>query len=64
LGSVEGDISDPATAGRIIGVALERFGRIDTLVNNAAVFISKPFTDYSAADYATVVGVNPTASSG
>ena len=58
--AVEGDIADPATAGRIIGVALDRFGRIDTLVNNAGVYLSKPFTDYTAADYATVVGVNLT----
>ena len=58
--SVAGDIADPATAGRIAGAALERFGRIDTLVNNAGVFMSKPFTDYTAADYATVVGVNLT----
>ena len=50
----------PATADRIIDAALERFGRIDTLVNNAGVYISKPFTDYTAADYATVVGVNLT----
>ncbi len=56
--AIEGDIADPATAGRITGGALERFGRIDTLVNNAGVFISKPFTDYTAADYATVTGVN------
>ena len=46
------------TADRIIDAALERFGRIDTLVNNAGVYISKPFTDYTAADYATIVGVN------
>ena len=58
--SVAGDITDPATAGRIAGAALDRFGRIDTLVNNAGVFISKPFTDYTAADYATLVGVNLT----
>jgi len=56
--SVAGDIADPATADRIIGAALARFGRIDTLVNNAAVFIAKPFTDYTLADYATVVGVS------
>jgi NAD(P)-dependent dehydrogenase (short-subunit alcohol dehydrogenase family) len=56
--SVAGDIADPATADRIIGAALARFGRIDTLVNNAGVFIAKPFTDYTPADYATVVGVN------
>jgi NAD(P)-dependent dehydrogenase (short-subunit alcohol dehydrogenase family) len=58
--SLEGDIAEPATAGRIVGAALERFGRIDTLVNNAGVFISKPFTDYTAADYATLIGVNLT----
>ena len=54
------DITEPATADRIIDAALGRFGRIDTLVNNAGVYISKPFTDYTAADYATVVGVNLT----
>jgi NAD(P)-dependent dehydrogenase (short-subunit alcohol dehydrogenase family) len=58
--AVEGDIAEPATADRIIGTALDRFGRIDTLVNNAGVYISKPFTDYAPADYATVVGVNLT----
>ena len=58
--TVEGDIAEPATAGRIAGAALERFGRIDTLVNNAGVFISKPFTDYTPADYATITGVNLT----
>ena len=58
--TVAGDIADPVTADRIIGGALERFGRIDTLVNNAGVYISKPFTDYTAEDYALVVGVNLT----
>jgi len=58
--TVDGDIAKPATADRIIEGALERFGRIDTLVNNAGVFISKPFTDYTAEDYALVVGVNLT----
>jgi NAD(P)-dependent dehydrogenase (short-subunit alcohol dehydrogenase family) len=58
--TVAGDITDPATADRIIGGALERFDRIDTLVNNAGVYLSKPFTDYTAADYATIVGVNLT----
>ena len=53
--TVEGGIADPATAERITGAALDRFGRIDTLVNNAGVFIAKPFTDYTAADYASVV---------
>ena len=58
--TVEGDIAKPATADRIIEGALGRFGRIDTLVNNAGVFVSKPFTDYTAEDYALVVGVNLT----
>ena len=58
--TVDGDIAKPATADRIVSGALERFGRIDTLVNNAGVYISKPFTDYTAADYAAVVGVNLT----
>ena len=57
---VAGDISEPGTAERIVTAARERFGRIDTLINNAGVFISKPFTEYTPADYATVVGVNLT----
>ncbi|HXW88463.1 MAG TPA: SDR family oxidoreductase [Streptosporangiaceae bacterium] len=60
LVTVEGDLQDAATADRIVGAALGQFGRLDTLVNNAGVYLSKPFTDYSADDYATVVGVNLT----
>jgi NAD(P)-dependent dehydrogenase (short-subunit alcohol dehydrogenase family) len=56
--TVAGDIADPATADKVADAALERFGRIDTLVNNAGVYISKPFTEYTAADYATITGVN------
>ena len=58
--AVAGDITDPATTDRIIGGALDRFGRVDTLINNAGVYLSKPFTDYTAQDYATIVGVNLT----
>src|ERR1700728_1062558 len=58
--TVDGDISEAATADRIISRALEHFGRIDTLVNNAGVYISKPFTDYTANDCAAAVGVNLT----
>jgi NAD(P)-dependent dehydrogenase (short-subunit alcohol dehydrogenase family) len=58
--TVAADITQPATAGRIVDAALERFGRIDTLVNSAGVFISRPFTDYTAADYVTMVAVNLT----
>jgi NAD(P)-dependent dehydrogenase (short-subunit alcohol dehydrogenase family) len=56
--TVTGDIAEPATASRILSAALERFGHVDTLVNNAGVFLSKPFTDYTADDYARVTGVN------
>jgi len=56
--TVAGDITDRATAERITDAALDRFGRIDTLVNNAGVFMSKPFTDYTAEDYALITGVN------
>ena len=56
--TVAGDITDRATAEQITDAALDRFGRIDTLVNNAGVFMSKPFTDYTAEDYALITGVN------
>ena len=56
--TVKGDISEQATADQIIGQAVDRFGRVDTLVNNAGIFVSKPFTDYTAEDYALVTGVN------
>ncbi len=56
--AVEGDVSEQASADKIVSQALDRFGRVDTLVNNAGVFVSKPFTDYTAADYALVTGVN------
>ncbi|MCY1083389.1 SDR family NAD(P)-dependent oxidoreductase [Archangium lansingense] len=56
--TVDGDISQPATAERIVGAAMERFGRIDTLVNNAGVFISKPFVDYSQDDLMALVSLN------
>jgi NAD(P)-dependent dehydrogenase (short-subunit alcohol dehydrogenase family) len=56
--AVAGDVSEPATAQRIMDAALDRFGRVDTVVNNAGVFMSKPFTEYTAADYALITGVN------
>ncbi|MFG2796111.1 SDR family NAD(P)-dependent oxidoreductase [Streptomyces pseudovenezuelae] len=56
--TVQGDIADPATAERVVAAAVERFGRIDTVVNNAGVFVAKPFTAYTAEDYATVTGIN------
>lgn len=56
--AVAGDAGDPATAERIVSQALDRFGRIDTLINNAGVFIAKPFTDYTDEDYGAVLAVN------
>jgi NAD(P)-dependent dehydrogenase (short-subunit alcohol dehydrogenase family) len=58
--TVDGDVTDPATADRIIGAALDRFGHVDTLVNCAGVFMSKPFTEYTAQDYALITSVNLT----
>ena len=55
---VDGDIANPDTAERIVSTTIERFGRIDTLVNNAGLFIPKPFIDYSEADFVTMTAVN------
>jgi NAD(P)-dependent dehydrogenase (short-subunit alcohol dehydrogenase family) len=56
--TVSGDITDAETAERVVEQALDRFGRIDSLVNNAGVFIGKAFTDYTADDYAAITSVN------
>jgi NAD(P)-dependent dehydrogenase (short-subunit alcohol dehydrogenase family) len=56
--AVAGDIADPRTAGRVIAAAVERFGRVDTLVNNAGQFLSRPFIDYTEDDFARLVSVN------
>ena len=48
---VDGDIADPRTAERVVGAALDRFGRVDTLVNNAGAFLSRPFVNYTEADF-------------
>jgi NAD(P)-dependent dehydrogenase (short-subunit alcohol dehydrogenase family) len=58
--AVPGDIADRKTAERAISEGVARFGRIDTLVNNAGIFIAKPFTQYTEADYAAMVAVNLT----
>ena len=55
---IEGDISEPDTATRVIDAAMEHFGRIDTLINNAGIFIPKPFVDYSLPDFASMIDVN------
>ena len=56
--TVPADVAEPGVGARIVDAALARFGRIDTLVNNAGVFIAKPFTDYTDEDYDSVTGVN------
>ncbi|HEY4829526.1 MAG TPA: SDR family oxidoreductase [Solirubrobacteraceae bacterium] len=56
--TVAGDITEPETAQRVIGAALEHFGRIDSLVNNAGIYIGKPFTDYTLEDYTAITTVN------
>ena len=56
--NIAGDIADPATSDRIVSEGLARFGRIDTLINNAGIFISKPFVDYTEEDYAAIVATN------
>jgi NAD(P)-dependent dehydrogenase (short-subunit alcohol dehydrogenase family) len=56
--AVPGDIADPAVADLVIGQAVEAFGRVDTLVNNAGIFISKPFTEYTEADFVAKIAVN------
>ncbi len=56
--AIAGDIGVPAVAARIVSEAMARFGRIDTLVNNAGIFIAKPFTDYTAEDFASKISTN------
>ena len=58
--TVSGDIADRKTAERAISEGVSRFGRIDTLINNAGIFIAKPFTQYTEADYEVYLGTNVT----
>lgn len=56
--AVSGDVAEPGVGRRIVDAAVERFGRIDTVVNNAGIFIAKSFVDYSDEDYDAITGVN------
>jgi NAD(P)-dependent dehydrogenase (short-subunit alcohol dehydrogenase family) len=58
--TVRGDIADVDTAQMIVEQAVNRFGRVDSLINNAGIFISKPFTDYTFEDYLAITAVNLT----
>ena len=55
---VDGNIAEPATAARIVETALSRFKSIDALVNNAGIFFTKPFTDYTTEDFKSLVSTN------
>src|SRR5215472_3541463 len=55
---VDGDIGAPTTAAKVVETARSRFGSIDVLVNNAGIFFTKPFTDYTADDFKALVGTN------
>ena len=56
--NVPGDISDPAVAQRVVEGALASFGRVDSLVNNAGIFLAKPFVDYTPQDFSDAINVN------
>jgi NAD(P)-dependent dehydrogenase (short-subunit alcohol dehydrogenase family) len=58
LALVDGDISHAATAQKIVDTAVQKFGSIDTLVNNAGIFMAKPFTDYTIEDFRALVSTN------
>jgi NAD(P)-dependent dehydrogenase (short-subunit alcohol dehydrogenase family) len=56
--TVQGDITQAETAQRVVEQTLDRFGRIDSLISMAGIFISKPFTEYTADDYVAITSVN------
>jgi NAD(P)-dependent dehydrogenase (short-subunit alcohol dehydrogenase family) len=56
--AIAGDIGDRDTAHRVISEGIARFGRIDTLVNNAGIYIGKPFTEHTEEDYVAMTNVN------
>jgi NAD(P)-dependent dehydrogenase (short-subunit alcohol dehydrogenase family) len=58
--AIPGDIRDRATAKKVVAIAKERFGRVDTLVNNAGVFVTKPFVEFTQEDFDAVTGTNVT----
>ena len=55
---VDGDVGEPSTAARIVAAAEQRFGGVDVLINNAGIFVPKPFTEYTPEDFTRVVSTN------
>ena len=55
---IDGDVAEPATAKALAPAAVEKFGRIDVLLNNAGIFVPKPFHGYTEEDYRRVTGTN------
>jgi NAD(P)-dependent dehydrogenase (short-subunit alcohol dehydrogenase family) len=58
LAVVRGDIADPSTARELASTAMETFGSIDGVVNNAGIFFTKPFTEYTVQDFEKLSGTN------
>jgi NAD(P)-dependent dehydrogenase (short-subunit alcohol dehydrogenase family) len=58
LAVVRGDVADPSTAQEIASTAMKTFGSIDCVINNAGVFLKKPFTEYTAEDFEKLSGTN------
>src|SRR5260370_15496797 len=56
--AIAGDITDPAVTDRVIGGAVEKVGRVDTLVNNAGIFLARPFPEYTPPHFANVLSVH------
>lgn len=58
--TIRADLSKPGEGARVVQETLARFGRVDSLVNNAGIFVAKPFTEYTDEDFAAVTGTNLT----
>ena len=56
--TIAGDMLSPEVGEQVVGEAVKQFGRVDSLVNNAGIFIGKPFEDYTEADFANAIGTN------
>ena len=56
--AIRADLSKPGEGARVVQETLARFGRVDSLVNNAGIFVAKPFTEYTDEDFAAVTGTN------